>query len=255
MTVAAAPEALAGFLLALVRASAWLLVAPPFGTRMVPMPVKAGFAAALALFASPRLVAEGVPLELGPLLGAAFVQVGIGVALGFVVLLLFQALQAAGEIIDVVGGFTVQPAFDPLSGQQSSAFGRVHQVLGTTLLFAVGGHLLLVRGFLESFDAVGVGGFATADLSDLLVRDSAHLLLAALEMAAPLIGVLFLVEVAVGIMARLAPQMNVFIAAMPLKIVLTLALVGLALPLLPGVVSTLVERGVREGMALLGLGR
>jgi flagellar biosynthesis protein FliR len=250
VTLEVAPHLLTGFLLAATRSAAWLFVVPPFGTRLVPTPVKAGFAAALGASAAPVLAEERIPLEVGPLIAAGALQVLLGVALGFVVLLLFQAVQSAGELIDVFGGITVMPAFDPLSGQQASGFARIYQVFATTLVFALGGHLLVVRGFLDSFRAIGARGLDLSSLQALLVDDLGRFLLAAVEIAAPLLAVMFLLEVAQGLVARAAPQLNVFLAVMPLKILVALVLMAIALPLLPGAVSALVEHGVADALRL-----
>lgn len=251
MTLEVAPYWLTAFLMATVRSAAWLFVVPPFATRMIPNTVKAGLSASLGFYAAPHLVDDRIPMEVGPLIMAGGFQVLLGISLGFLVQLLFQAVQSAGEFIDVFGGLTVQPSFDPLSGQTASGFAKIYGVLATTLLFAIGGHLLLVRGFLESFEAIGASGLDLSSLQALVVGNLAHLVLAAVEIAAPLIAVTFLLEVGQGLVSRAAPQMNVFMAAMPLKILLAIILIAVALPLLPGIVSTLVEDGVRSTMQLV----
>jgi flagellar biosynthesis protein FliR len=249
LTLSGDTDLLVGFLLALIRASAWLLLVPPFGTRAIPMPVKVGFAAALALPVANDVALTAPAPEIAPLIGAAAVQVAVGASLGFIVYLFFAAVQAAGELVDLFGGFTVAPAYDPLSNAQSSTFGRFYQLLATTLLFAINGHLLLVRGFLTSYDAVGATP-TLEDLSGQLVANVGSFFLAALEIAAPLLAALFLAEVALGLLSKAAPQMNVFMVGFPAKIVLVLALAGLALPLLPGAVSSLVDNAIRAGSEL-----
>jgi flagellar biosynthetic protein FliR len=243
---------LSGYLLALVRAVAWVMITPPFATRMVPVQVKVGFAAALALALGPRLAEHGVPLEVGPLVIAAVLQVAAGVALGFVALLLFSAFQAAGAMIDMASGLSMGSLFDPISGVQASVFGRFYQLLATTLLFAVDGHVLLVRGFLTSFEAAPLTSLDLTALSRVLTHDLGLFFLAAVEIAAPLLAALFLAEVALGLLARAAPQMNVFVVGMPLKILLTLGLAALALPLLPEAVTSLLRTGVDHGLRLVG---
>lgn len=253
MTITADPVWLSGFLLALVRAAAWVFVCPPFGTRLVPTPVKVGLSAALALALGPRLRDLAVPLEAGPLLGAAALQVFAGVALGFVGVLLFAAFQAAGNLVDIFGGLTAAQLYDPLTQQTSSTFGRFYQLLATVLLFAVDGHLLLVRGFLDSFGAApfAVPG-ADGALAGGLVEGLGLFFVAALEIAAPLLAALFLADVGLGLLARSAPDLNVFLLGLPAKLLLTLSLVGLTLPALPGAVRTLAETAARAGGALFG---
>ncbi|MEO2105929.1 MAG: flagellar biosynthetic protein FliR [Actinomycetota bacterium] len=250
MTLSIAPFLLTGFLLASVRAAAFLMVSPPFDSQLIPQRVKAGLAMSLGLVAGPHLAESQVPIEVGPLIAAGAFQIGLGVTLGFLVKLLFAAVQSAGEMIDVFGGIAVQPSFDPLSNSQASGFGRIYQVFATTLLFAIGGHVLLVRGFLESFEAVGVGGIEMATVQSLVVGNFLHFVVAAVEIAAPLLAVTFLLELGQGLVARAAPQMNVFLAVMPLKILMALVLIAIALPLLPGAVSSLVDNGVSDMVRL-----
>src|SRR5688572_2463458 len=119
MTLQADSGILIGFLLALVRASAWLVIVPPFNTRAIPAMVKIGLAAAIALPVADDLAPTSPIVDLGPLLAAIVLQVAIGISLGFLVYVLFASVQAAGELIDLFGGFTVAPAFDPLSNAQS----------------------------------------------------------------------------------------------------------------------------------------
>ena len=247
MDLTLSPGLLVGFVLAAVRAAAWLFVSPPFNTRLVPTQVKVGLAAALALVTAPRLGTSEVPTEVVPLVVAALVQVGVGVVLGFVGLLLFSAVQAAGDLIDLFGGFTIAAAYDPFSLSQSSVFGRLYQLVAVVLLFAIDGHLLLVRGFVTSFDAVPATGLALGDLSDLLTRGLGVFFLAALEIAGPLLAALFLAEVVLGLLSRAAPHMNVFALSFPFKILLTLLLASVALPLLPGAVSGLLGQVLRAG--------
>ena len=240
-----------GFVLAVVRSAAWLAVAPPFNTRMIPAPAKVAFAVALAIPVAPRIAATAPPPEVGPLIMATLLQVAAGLALGFVVQLLFAAVQAAGELIDLFAGFTIAATYDPFTNANQAVFGRLYQLLAIAMLFAVDGHLMLVNGLLSSFDAVPSGmpdlGATSGDLLDAL----GLFFLSALEIAAPVIGALFLTEVALGLLSKAAPQMNVFTLGFPIKILLTFGLVGLALPLLPSAVDGLVEAGVRAGNSVL----
>lgn len=253
MTITAPTELIVAFVLATVRASAWIILVPPLGTRAIPAPVKIGLAAALALAVTPSLAEAPLSLEVPSLIAAVALQVGVGLALGFVTLLALAAVQAAGDLIDLFAGFTIAQALDPLTGASSSVFGRFYQLLATTLLFAMDGHVLLVRGFLRSYEAVALRPPSFGRLSETMLGGLGDLMLAAVEIAAPLLAALFLAEVGMALLARAAPQMNVFILGFPVKILLTLGLVGLALPILPGAVSSLVERSVRTGNGVVQL--
>ena len=240
-----------GFVLAVVRSAAWLAVAPPFNTRMIPAPAKVAFAVALAIPVAPRIAASAPPPEVGPLIMATLLQVAAGLALGFVVQLLFAAVQAAGELIDLFAGFTIAATYDPFTMANQAVFGRLYQLVAIAMLFALDGHLMLVNGLLDSFDAVPSGfpdlGSTSAELVDAL----GLFFLSALEIAAPVLGALFLTEVALGLLSKAAPQMNVFTLGFPIKILLTFGLVGLALPLLPAAVDGLIRASVRAGATVL----
>lgn len=251
MTAVLPVDLLLGFLLAMVRTAAWLVVAPPFNTRMVPVTAKVGLAVALAVPMAPRVAETAPPPEVAPLVTAALLQIGVGLALGFVVQLLFAAVQAAGELIDLFAGFTIAATYDPFTNANQAVFGRLYQLLATTLLFASNGHLLLLEGLLDSFAAVPSGlpdlGATSAELLDAL----GLFFLSALEIATPLLGALFLTEVALGLLSKAAPQMNVFTLGFPIKIMLTLLLAGLALPLLPNAVDGLVGAATTSGAAVV----
>jgi flagellar biosynthetic protein FliR len=253
MTIQAPAALIVAYVLGVVRASAWLVLVPPFSTRAVPSVVKVGLAAAIALPAAPRLAASPPSLDVGPLIGAVVLQVAMGLALGFITMLAFSAVQAAGSLVDMFAGFTVAQAFDPLSGTQTALFGRFYQLLAATLLFAINGHIMLFEGFMRSYDVVGLRAPAMGNMAEMAVDGLSAFMIAAVEIAAPLLAALFLTEVALGLLARAAPQMNVFVLGFPLKILLTLGLVGLVLPMLPEVVDALVRRVVRSGNVIVEL--
>ena len=251
MTAQVPVDLVLGFVLALVRAAAWIAVAPPFNTRMIPVQAKVGFALALAIPVAPRVAETAPPPEVAPLVTATLLQVGMGLALGFVVQVIFAAVQAAGELIDLFAGFTIAATYDPFTNANQAVFGRFYQLLAVALLFAMDGHIMLVRGLLDSYAVVPSTlpdlGATTAELLDAL----ALFFLSALEIAAPLLGALFLTEVSLGLLSKAAPQMNVFTLGFPIKIMLTLGLAGLALPLLPNAVDGLLRAAARSATVIL----
>jgi flagellar biosynthetic protein FliR len=253
VTLDVAIPALLGLLLGVVRSATWLIISPPFSTRMIPGRVKAVIAVALALPVAPRLSADLPELAVPALVGAVVLQVVTGAALGFLTYLVFAAVQAAGDLIDLFGGFALSAVYDPLSMSQNSVFGRIHQLLALTLLFATNAHLMIIRGFLTSYDAIPVTeGIDIDRLGPALVTGVGSFFLSALEIAAPLVAVLFLADVGLGLLTRVSPQLNAFSLGFPIKILVTLALIGFTFPLLPGVVENLAEVGTRAVVAVAG---
>ena len=120
---------LVGLLLATARAAGFVLLAPPFNSRMIPAPVKAALAMALSVLLSTQIAPSLPEPTAGFLVVSAVTEVIIGAALGFVVQVLFTAVQMAGDLIDLSGGFSLQPAYDPLAMTQNSSVGRLHYLL------------------------------------------------------------------------------------------------------------------------------
>ena len=242
---------LAALLLGTARAAGFVVLAPPFSSRAIPAPVKAALALALSLLLSTQ-IAPGLPEPTaGFLVVAAVTEVVIGAALGFVVQVLFTAVQLAGDLIDVTGGFSLQPAYDPLAMTQNSSVGRLHYLLATTLLFSSGGHLLIVKGFATSYEGMPVGGSVpTEQIAAVLLTAFSMMFLAALQIAGPMVAVLLLADVALALLSRAAPALNIFAFGFPVKIMLTLTLLGLTFPLLPPALDGLLEHAARAMISL-----
>jgi flagellar biosynthesis protein FliR len=242
---------LAALLLGTARAAGFVLLSPPFASRGVPAPVKGALALALSVALLGRIAPELPEPTAGFLVVGAITEVVIGAALGFVVQLLFAAVQYAGDLIDLTGGFTMQPSYDPLSMTTTGAIGRLHYLLATTLLFTSGGHLLIVRGFATSYEGLPVGGSVPTDqLAQVLITALSMMFLAALQIAGPLVAVLLLADVALALLSRAAPALNIFAFGFPVKIMLTLALLGLTFPLLPTALDTLLDAAARAMVSL-----
>jgi flagellar biosynthetic protein FliR len=171
---------------------------------------------------------------------SAVEQLFIGASLGFLTRLLFSAVEAAGSLIDLSGGFSLAFAYDPLSATNTSVFGRFYGVLATTLIFATNAHLVILQGFLHTFSSIPLDGtLSLSHLDQTLVHSMTGMFIAALQIAAPLIAVLFLADVALGLLSRISPQLNVFQVSFPLKIMLTLGLVGTTFATMPRIITEL----------------
>lgn len=246
---------LIALLLASVRAAAWLVIAPPFNSRSGPATVKALLSVAIALPVAPGLTGQVPPTSGAALVVAAAEQVLVGAALGFITSLFFSAVQAAGSLIDLFGGFTMAQAYDPFAMQGNSVFGRFYNVLATALLFATDAHAMILRGFTLSYRSLPLDGTLSLEtLSNLLTGGLGQMFLAALQIAGPLVAVLFCTDVALGLLTRVAPALNVFGLGFPVKILLTLGVGGLSLALLPHAFHGLVGRSVDAVVHVVGAG-
>ncbi len=242
---------LVALLLGTARAAGFVLLAPPFNSRSIPAPVKGALAMALSVLLSAKIAPTLPEVTGGFLVVAAVTEVVIGAALGFVVQVLFTAVQMAGDLIDLTGGFSLQPAYDPLAMTNNSSVGRLHYLLATTLLFSSGGHLLIVKGFATSYEGMPVGGSVpTEQLGGVLITVFAMMFLAAVQIAGPMVAVLLLADVALALLSKAAPALNIFSFGFPFKIMLTLVMLGLTFPLLPPALDALMDHAVRAMVSL-----
>jgi flagellar biosynthesis protein FliR len=250
------PEAsLVALLLASVRAAAWLVIVPPFNTRSVPATVKALLSVAIALPVALDLAAQAPAAAGGALAVATAENVLVGSALGFVTSLFFAAVQAAGSIIDMFAGFSIATAFDPFTMSGNTVFGRFYNIVATALLFATDGYAMIMRGFANSYRSVPLQGTVSLETLSRLVSDGAgQMFLAALQIAGPLVAVLFCTDVALGLLTRVAPALNIFSLSFPLKLVVTFTVAGVSLTLLPVAFNGLIDRAVEAVLKLSGAG-
>ncbi|MDT0233414.1 flagellar biosynthetic protein FliR [Curtobacterium sp. BRB10] len=227
-------------MLAGVRLVAFFVIAPPFSYRAFPGTVKVILGLGLAIGVAPRVAVGYESLDTGPFLLALLSQLVVGLSLGFLVFLVFAAVQSAGALIDLFGGFTLAQAFDPQSQVNGAQFTRLFQMTALALLFTSGGYQLIVGGLVRSFDAVPLTGtFAVDGLASMLVTAMSQMFLATLQIAGPLVVVLFLADVGLGLLTRVAPALNAFQMGFPIKIGLTVLFAGALFMALPSVVSSL----------------
>jgi flagellar biosynthetic protein FliR len=232
------------FVLALVRASAWVTICPPFSNKGIPAMAKIGIALGIAFDAAGRLQHDPMPTSDAAVLTQLVVQVLVGLLLGVVVSLFVSAVAAAGNLADLFSGLNLPPSSDPRSQQQAPLFGQFYNLITTALLFTTGAVLVIVDGFIHSFSAIGTTFPPTtmSSVTNVLTNDVTTFFAAAVEIAAPVIAVLFAAQVLLALLAKAAPQINVFVFGFPLQILLALAAIGLALVALPSAVTNLVGR-------------
>ena len=249
-----APTAqLLAVMLGSIRAGAWMLICPPFNSRLIPTQVKALLSVGLALPMAPMLTSTLPSVETAAIIACAALQFFIGAALGFITYLFFAALQAAGDLLDVFGGFTLAMAYDPLSMNQSSIFGRFYNLVAVTLLFASNAHLIVLRGFLQSYKTLPLNvSISMGDFSSVITKGIGEMFLAGVQIAGPLIAVLFLTDVAFGLLNRVAPALNAFQLGFPAKIFLVLTLAGTAIAVLPSALNGLIDKAVTAVLSLTG---
>ena len=246
----------ASFLLVLGRLTAAFAVMPIFGTRGVPPQATIGLALILSLVVLPLQQPPPVPVptDLLPFAAQLGSEVIVGLALGTAVLMVFQALEMGASLVGVQMGFGMAGVVDPMTGAQSGVMEQLYRLIAALVFFAVQGHLLVVSSLVDSFALVPPG---TADLS-LIAGDRAALFFAelfavAVRIALPVAAALLLAEVALGLVARTVPQMNILIVGFPAKIAVGLVVIVIALPAMTSFMSVVFGRALLEVNGLLAV--
>jgi|TARA_B110000495_G_C23007229_1_gene595219 flagellar biosynthetic protein FliR len=222
------------FLLVLLRVSALLVVAPIFGHRLYPARAKVGmaFMISLVIFPSVADTALNVPEGFLPYALVLAREVLMGVVLGFAVLLLFMGIQFAGQLAGLQMGFGIVNVIDPQSQDQISIIGQFLNILAILLILSLDGHHIILNGLMASFDTVPLGGVVLkASIVQKMIVLTSELFTIAIKISAPILISLFLVSVAMGVLARTVPQMNVFIVGFPVQLAVGLFVLVASLPL------------------------
>lgn len=246
------------FLSVFVRGGALLFSAPLFGARNVPALTRVGLAGLLALSLAPLLGQSlgAAPTELGEFVLRLGNEVVAGLLLGLCIQLFVQCLQMAGAFLDVQIGFGTAQLLNPATGTPVSILAQFKSLLALVLLLCANGHLLMIQAFVASFRVEFT--ITTATFPELVwecVRYVSSLSIVAVQIAAPVTAVCFVVDLALGIVSKAVPQMQVFLVGMPAKVVMGMVAMAVALPLLVATTQVGIERVFDFAGRLLQVGR
>jgi flagellar biosynthetic protein FliR len=222
-----------GFMLVVARLSGLFLIAPVFSSPMIPGRIKIMALLVLAATLTPIVApnAPEVPVSVLPLVLSLATETIIGLAIGFSVAIVFAAIQVGASLIDTSIGFSMANIIDPINNAQGAVLGSFYSMVATLAFLSVNGHHWLLAGFKRSFEVVQLG--ATPDVEQMLANvftTFSQLFAMAFQIAAPVLVSLLLVDVVLGIVSRVVPQMNVFFVGIPLKIGVGLVAVIISLP-------------------------
>jgi flagellar biosynthetic protein FliR len=230
-----------GFFQVFLRVVALFSVAPVFGSREIPAQIRIALALLLALSIYP-LVSGSVappPTDLWGLVAAALSETLIGLLMGLVVSLLFQAVLVAGDLMDLQMGFGMAAVFNPSLGAQTAMMGQFLYRYALVVFLLLNGHHLLLGGIVTSFADLPAARLALGPGALRLAGDLALTVFSVgIRIAAPAVATLLIVDVALALVSRAVPQMNVFMVGMPLKVVVGLVIVVAALGLVTTVLQT-----------------
>ncbi len=247
-----------GFLLVLVRVASFFATLPLFSYRTIPAQHRLGIAFFLTwiMFYSmdnPTISVDGFYYML------IIKEAMVGLFIGFIAYVIVSVIQIAGAFIDFQMGFAIANVIDPQTGAQSPLVGQYLYTFALLLLLALNGHHLLLDGIYYSYQFIPLDQvwlpLGEETIIEFIVVTFNKVFIIAFQMAIPVVGSLFLIDVALGIVARTVPQLNVFVVGLPLKIAVSFIMLILVMSAMFMVVQQLFEMMIytmRGLMALLG---
>lgn len=226
------------FLLTFVRMISFFISVPLFGTRNIPRTVKV----ILALFLT-IIIINIQPMELStssaniiPYAILVIKEFIVGWLIGFGAYLVFSIITLSGQLIDYQIGFTMVNVFDPLSQIQLTITGNFYYYLLLLMMLATDTHFFLIKALTESFKWIPVGNVVfRPTLYPSVMSFFKDYFIIALKIAGPMIGVMLIINVVLGILARATPQMNMFVIGLPLKLMTGLVVLLITISAFPSV--------------------
>jgi flagellar biosynthetic protein FliR len=237
-----------------LRIGACLMVAPMFGASYVPPRIRIVLAAAMTLVALPMIAhPQGMSVLSADGVITTVEQIVIGVALGFALQLMFDALALGGQILANGMGLGFAFNIDPLRGVTTPALGQFYTLLGTLVFLALDGHIALIQTLVTSFSGLPVGpaGLSAGALHSLADWGD-QMFLGALRVALPGMTALLVVNLAFGVTSRAAPALNLFAVGFPVTLIFGFVIVLLGLPGLQSVVTDLLSTAFQFMRMLVG---
>lgn len=242
------------FLLVFVRMTGLFVIAPIFGRQNVPTHTKIGFAFFNAVILVNTVSLQKADMDAGIfeyalLVGKEFL---VGVAIGYVAYMFFSAIYTAGQLIDTQIGFGMVNVLDPLSNIQISVTSNFYYIMCMLVFLTIKGHHALIKALFDSYSLIPIGKAAFNDilLNDLL-RIFAETFSIGFRICAPVTAAIIVVDVALGIISKSIPQINVFVVGIPLKLIVGMALLIITLPYFMSLIKSLTALINSETMNIL----
>lgn len=243
------------FLLIFVRVTSFFLMMPLFSYRTIPASQKIGLGFSLALIMFSAMEVPGITID-GTFFMLVIKEALVGLLIGFIAAMMMSAVQIAGGFIDFQMGFAIANVLDPQTGAQSPLMGQYLYTLALLFLLTVNGHHLLIDGIFYSYSFVPLDQvlipFGNKDVVEFILMSFNKMFIIAFQMSIPVVGSLFLVDVALGIVARTVPQLNIFVVGLPVKIgvsfIVLIAVMGVLMMVISDLFSAALStmRGLME---------
>ncbi len=247
---------ISGFLLILIRISAFFVTVPIFSYRSIPNTHKIGLAVFLTWIMYYTIEIPDIPFD-GFYFLLILKEASVGLMIGLIAFIVLSAIQIAGGLIDFQMGFAIASVVDPQTGGQSPLMGQFLYIVSLLFLLSVNGHHLLIDGIFYSYQTIPLDQlwvpFGKEEMLNHFVKTFNSMFVIAFQMSLPIVGSLFLVDVALGIVARTVPQLNIFVVGIPLKILSGFIMLFVMMSIFIMLVGNLFEQALYAMRALMHL--
>ncbi|OAB41349.1 flagellar biosynthetic protein FliR [Paenibacillus glacialis] len=246
------------FLLIFCRITSFFVVAPVFSSKGVPNQFKIGLSFFISLLIYLTYgIHQSIPQDMTYVL-LIVSEIMVGLLLGFVGYMLITAIQTAGSFIDIQIGFGIANVLDPMTGASVPMLGNFKYMIAMLLFLSMNGHLYLLDAIFDSYEWIPLSNdfymkLYGGSITEFLIRTFSQSFVLAFQMSAPLVVAMFLTDVGLGFLARTAPQFNIFVIGVPLKIFLGLGMLLLLVPSFSYVFGNLFEILFESMHNLLGV--
>ena len=243
-------QQLAGFILVLARVSPLFVLAPVFSSKMLPARARGVAAVALSFGLAPwALHGHHIPMDVMQLAGMVLKELLVGLSYAFALGAVFAAVSVAGSLLDTAMGFSMGSLIDPITGNQSTILNQLYAMVGVLIFIAIDGDHWMIEGLARTYQLLPMTKFPSINA---LVggADKAFVSIfgSAIELAAPVMLAALLTDCALGLVARVMPQLNVFSVSFPAKIAVGLLVMGVSLPFVGGWISDQVQVSVSSAL-------
>ena len=239
---------LATLIFPLARILAMISTSPVIGNKQVPKRIKVGLSVMLAIIIAPT-IGEMPPVSIGSPQGLLIIlqQVIIGVAMGFTMRLIFTAVEMAGELIGLQMGLGFASFYDPLNASYTPIVARWMGMIAALAFLAMNGHLYMLSALAESFKTLPVGSMMTSQGFHEVATWGGSIFAYALQISLPILAALLTTNIALGILTRAAPQLNLFAIGFPVTLAIGFFVLALSMPYF----SPLLDRLIQEGLGTM----
>lgn len=240
------------FFFIFIRTTSILLSAPFFGVKGIPSAVKIGLSLMIAVLLLPVVPPVDIPLNFFAWVPAILSEVLIGAAIGFMARVVMAGVELAGQMVGFQMGFGIVNIIDPHTNNQVSIIATFQGILAMLLFFTVNAHHYFISAIAVSLKIVPpFGALISGGVISTLISLSGGIFVTALKLGAPVMAALLFANVAMGVIARTVPQVNIFMMGFPVTIAVGLIVIGMSMPVLVVFIQKLMVGMERDIFTLL----